>query len=109
MKFVTGDSQMDSLTELLAKDSNNLDPARVINISSTSSVDPYAESALSNQGEGTWSCQLFFFCWELPLMLTNSSDQPSKAAVNHLTSSLAVSLSPRHITYVDRVQFILLL
>ncbi|KAH8824432.1 hypothetical protein DL96DRAFT_208182 [Flagelloscypha sp. PMI_526] len=68
------------LTELLAKDSNNADPARVINISSTSSVDPYSESALSGEGNGTWSYQ------------------PSKAAVNHLTSSLAVSLGPRHIT-----------
>ncbi|KAF9059752.1 hypothetical protein BDP27DRAFT_1430928 [Rhodocollybia butyracea] len=68
------------LTELLAKDSNNRDPARVINISSTASVDPRSEGALSRPGNGTWSYQ------------------PSKAAVNHLTSQLALKLAPRHVT-----------
>ncbi|KAH6919291.1 rhamnolipids biosynthesis 3-oxoacyl-reductase [Coprinopsis sp. MPI-PUGE-AT-0042] len=68
------------LTDLLAKDSNNRDPARVINISSTASVEPSAEGFLSADGNGTWSYQ------------------PSKAAVNHLTSSLAVKLMESHIT-----------
>ncbi|KAJ2929857.1 hypothetical protein H1R20_g7230, partial [Candolleomyces eurysporus] len=68
------------LTELLAKDSTNADPGRVINISSTASVDPSAEGHLSADGNGTWSYQ------------------PSKAAVNHLTSSLAIKLVSRHIT-----------
>lgn len=44
------------LTELLTKDKNSFDPGRVINISSTSSLDPRAESALSDNGNGTWSC-----------------------------------------------------
>ncbi|KAJ3539500.1 hypothetical protein NMY22_g4714 [Coprinellus aureogranulatus] len=69
------------LTELLVtKDATNTDPGRVINISSTASVDPAAEGPLSAGGNGTWSYQ------------------PSKAAVNHLTSSLAVKLLPRHVT-----------
>ncbi|KAJ3823085.1 rhamnolipids biosynthesis 3-oxoacyl-reductase [Lentinula raphanica] len=68
------------LTELLSKDSNNRDPGRVINISSTASIDPRSEGALSRPGNGTWSYQ------------------PSKAAVNHLTSQLALKLAPRHVT-----------
>jgi len=68
------------LTELLCKDSTNLDPARVINISSTASVEPEAEHLLSGPGQGTWSYQ------------------PSKAAVNQLTATLAVKLGPRHVT-----------
>lgn len=68
------------LTDLLTKDANNVDPARVINISSTSSVDPACESPLSDAGNGTWSYQ------------------PSKAAVNHLTSALALKLGPHHVT-----------
>ncbi|THV06894.1 NAD(P)-binding protein [Dendrothele bispora CBS 962.96] len=68
------------LTPLLTKDSNSHDPARVINISSTASVEPASESPLSRPGNGTWSYQ------------------PSKAAVNHLTSQLAVKLGPQHVT-----------
>ncbi|KAK0441381.1 hypothetical protein EV421DRAFT_1891252 [Armillaria borealis] len=69
-----------ALTELLAKESDAYDPGRVINISSTASVEPESEHSLSSPGNGTWSYQ------------------PSKAAVNHLTSSLAVKLGPRHVT-----------
>ncbi|KAG6849916.1 hypothetical protein H0H93_003784 [Arthromyces matolae] len=65
---------------LLEKDSNNLDPGRVINISSTASVDPRVEGPLSRDGNGTWSYQ------------------PSKAAVNQLTSVLALKLGPHHVT-----------
>ncbi|KAJ7577374.1 hypothetical protein C8J56DRAFT_970719 [Mycena floridula] len=68
------------LTELLCKDSTNMDPARVINISSTASVEPASEGYLSGPGNGTWSYQ------------------PSKAAVNQLTAALAVKLGPRHVT-----------
>jgi len=68
------------LSDLLMKDANNLDPGRVINISSIASVDPQSENPLSSEGNGTWSYQ------------------PSKAAVNHLTSSLAVKLAPHHVT-----------
>ena len=68
------------LSELLAKGANNQDPGRVINISSTASVEPSAEGELSSGGNGTWSYQ------------------PSKAAVNHLTSTLAVKLMDRHVT-----------
>ncbi|TFK65347.1 NAD(P)-binding protein [Pluteus cervinus] len=68
------------LSELLAKDSTNQDPGRVINISSTASVEPQSEGVLSSAGNGTWSYQA------------------SKAAVNQLTAQLAVKLGPRHIT-----------
>jgi len=68
------------LADMLAKDSTSFDPGRVINISSTSSVNPRSEHPLSGEGAGTWSYE------------------PSKAAVNHLTSQLAVKLGPRQIT-----------
>ncbi|EAU81947.1 rhamnolipids biosynthesis 3-oxoacyl-[acyl-carrier-protein] reductase [Coprinopsis cinerea okayama7 len=68
------------LAPLLKKDATNQDPGRVINISSTASVEPAAEGALSADGNGTWSYQ------------------PSKAAVNHLTSTLAVKLIGDNIT-----------
>jgi len=68
------------LSELLSKDSTSLDPGRVINISSTSSVDPQSEGHLSSAGSGTYSYNT------------------SKAAVNHLTSQLALTLGTRHIT-----------
>ncbi|KAF8638880.1 hypothetical protein AX17_001934 [Amanita inopinata Kibby_2008] len=68
------------LAPLLTKDSTNQDPGRVINISSTASVEPHCEGLLSSEGNGTWSYQ------------------PSKAAVNHLTSALAVKLGPEQIT-----------
>jgi len=48
-----------SLTELLAKDSNNRDPARVINISSIAAFSPKAEGAsVAAEGNGLWSCEL---------------------------------------------------
>ena len=68
------------LSDLLMKDADNIDPGRVINISSTASVDPRSESPLSSAGNGTWSYQ------------------PSKAAVNSLTSTLALKLAPHHVT-----------
>ncbi|KAJ7084869.1 hypothetical protein B0H15DRAFT_951355 [Mycena belliarum] len=68
------------LTDYLAKGATAYDPGRVINISSTASVDPHSEGPLSDAGNGTWSYQ------------------PSKAAVNHLTSQLAVKLAPSFIT-----------
>jgi len=68
------------LSDLLAKGSTNLNTATVINISSTASFEPHSEGALSSEGNGTWSYQ------------------PSKAAVNHLTSALAVKLAARHVT-----------
>jgi len=68
-------------TPLLAKDSNNRDPARVINISSIAAFSPIADrSKLAGQGNGLWSYHT------------------SKAAVNHLTSQLAVTLGPKFIT-----------
>ncbi|KAJ7041975.1 hypothetical protein C8F04DRAFT_112718 [Mycena alexandri] len=68
------------LSDYLIKGSTSTDPARVINISSTASVDPHSEGPLSGEGNGTWSYQ------------------PSKAAVNHLTSQLAVKLAPSFVT-----------
>ncbi|KAF8480280.1 rhamnolipids biosynthesis 3-oxoacyl-reductase [Russula ochroleuca] len=68
-------------TPLLAKDSNNHDPARVINISSIAGLSPIADrSKLAGNGNGLWSYHT------------------SKAAVNHLTSQLAVTLGPQFIT-----------
>ncbi|KAJ7450899.1 hypothetical protein FB451DRAFT_1410212 [Mycena latifolia] len=68
------------LSDYLSKDSTNTDPGRVINISSTGSVSPHSEGPLSEAGNGVWSYL------------------PSKAAVNHLTSQLAVKLAPSFIT-----------
>ncbi|CAA7260945.1 unnamed protein product [Cyclocybe aegerita] len=68
------------LTDYLSKDATSRNPGTVINISSTASVEPGAEGALSADGNGTWSYQ------------------PSKAAVNHLTSTLALKLGPSQIT-----------
>ncbi|KAJ6553199.1 hypothetical protein B0H19DRAFT_1155923 [Mycena capillaripes] len=68
------------LSDYLIKDSTSTNPGRVINISSTASVDPHSEGPLSDAGNGTWSYQ------------------PSKAAVNHLTSQLAVKLAPSFVT-----------
>ncbi|KAF8268336.1 rhamnolipids biosynthesis 3-oxoacyl-reductase [Lactarius quietus] len=69
------------LTPLLAKDATNRDPGSVINISSTASVSPVSVgSRLLGSGHGLWSYNT------------------SKAAVNHLTSQLAVTLGPRFIT-----------
>ncbi|KAF9265913.1 NAD(P)-binding protein [Marasmius fiardii PR-910] len=68
------------LTDLLSKDSNSYDPARVINVSSVAAVSPNAETPLAAEGNGTWSYQ------------------PSKAAVNHLTTVLAMKLGPKQIT-----------
>ncbi|KAF7314971.1 hypothetical protein MIND_00011200 [Mycena indigotica] len=68
------------LSDYLTKAGTPTDPARVINVSSIASVDPFSEGALSDAGNGTWSYQ------------------SSKAAVNHLTSQLAVKLAPGCVT-----------
>ncbi|KAL5534775.1 hypothetical protein ACEPAG_1239 [Sanghuangporus baumii] len=69
------------LTDYLAKDATSFDPGRVINISSTASIDPHAEeTSVANKGNGLWSYNT------------------SKAAANHLTSLLAVTLCSKHIT-----------
>ncbi|KAJ8591471.1 NAD(P)-binding protein [Rhizopogon salebrosus TDB-379] len=68
------------LSAWLAKDASALDPGRVINISSVASVSPHAEGLVSADGSGTWSYTV------------------SKAAVNHLTSILAVKLGRQKIT-----------
>ncbi|KAL1754850.1 hypothetical protein FB107DRAFT_275352 [Schizophyllum commune] len=68
------------LADLLADGATAMDPGRVINISSTASVEPHAEGPLSQDGNGTWSYQ------------------PSKAAANHLTSVLANKLALRQVT-----------
>ncbi|KAF9044007.1 hypothetical protein BJ165DRAFT_1528583 [Panaeolus papilionaceus] len=68
------------LSDLLVKDSTNVDPGCVINISSTASVEPRSEGLLSADGNGTWSYQA------------------SKAAVNQLTAQLAVKLGPSQVT-----------
>ncbi|KAL1742188.1 hypothetical protein HDZ31DRAFT_66229 [Schizophyllum fasciatum] len=68
------------LANLLADGATSMDPGRVINISSTASVEPHVEGPLSQNGSGTWSYQ------------------PSKAAANHLTSVLATKLAPRQVT-----------
>ncbi|KAJ6500793.1 hypothetical protein C8R45DRAFT_979130 [Mycena sanguinolenta] len=68
------------LTDYLIKDSTPADPARVINISSTASVMPHSEAEFSAEGSAPWSYV------------------SSKAAVNHLTSQLAVKLAPNFVT-----------
>ncbi|KAG8742607.1 hypothetical protein FRC10_001205 [Ceratobasidium sp. 414] len=70
-----------NLTEYLQKDATPLDPGRVVNISSVASKDTIAnETGLSAKGQGLWSYNT------------------SKAAVNHLTSTMAVTLAPKFIT-----------
>ncbi|GBE89778.1 rhamnolipids biosynthesis 3-oxoacyl-reductase [Sparassis crispa] len=69
------------LTDLLAKGSTNVDPGRVINVSSVASlIATSTETSLAAKGSGLWSYAT------------------SKAAVNHLTSQLAVTLLPKRIT-----------
>ncbi|KAJ7932721.1 hypothetical protein B0H13DRAFT_2307391 [Mycena leptocephala] len=68
------------LTDYLTKGATADDPGRVINISSIDSVVPWSENLLSGDGNGTWSYQA------------------SKAAVNHLTTQLAVKLGPSQVT-----------
>jgi repressor of nif and glnA expression len=46
-----------SLTDLLAKDSTSVDPARVIMISSVAGVSPHVETEVSEAGSGVWSCE----------------------------------------------------
>ena len=52
-----------SLTDALAKDSNNLDPARVINISSIASR--LTSSTLTIEGHGVWSCSWSCFVFRV--------------------------------------------
>jgi len=69
------------LTDLLAKDATNTDPGRVINISSVNSLQANTEtSSTSADGHGLWSYHT------------------SKAAVNQLTSNMAVTLMPKFVT-----------
>ncbi|EUC67023.1 defects in morphology protein 1precursor [Rhizoctonia solani AG-3 Rhs1AP] len=69
------------LSELLQKDATALDPGRVVNISSVAGKDPVAhDTGLANKGQGLWSYNT------------------SKAAANHLTTTMAVTLAPKFIT-----------
>ncbi|KAH9812829.1 hypothetical protein DFH28DRAFT_1176295 [Melampsora americana] len=69
------------LTPLLAKDASNIDPGRVIIISSVAGVASVAESTgLGAKGHGLWSYNA------------------SKAAAISLSNNLAVSLGPKFIT-----------
>ncbi|KAJ3308233.1 hypothetical protein HDU76_004057 [Blyttiomyces sp. JEL0837] len=68
-----------SLLPLLKSDDNQ-NPGRVINISSVAGVSPIAEMDLAAAGNGTYSYNT------------------SKAAVNHLTRVLAVSLAKQKVT-----------
>ncbi|CCO30107.1 hypothetical protein BN14_04131 [Rhizoctonia solani AG-1 IB] len=69
------------LSELLQKDATALDPGRVVNISSVAGKDPIAQdTGLANKDQGLWSYNT------------------SKAAVNHLTTTMAVTLAPKFIT-----------
>jgi len=69
------------LTSLLAKDATNLDPGRVIIISSSAGLTSRAESTgLGADGHGLWSYNA------------------SKAAAISLSNNLAVTLAPKYIT-----------
>lgn len=69
------------LSDLLEKDATPTDPGRVVNISSVASRDTIAhDTGLASKGQGLWSYNT------------------SKAAVNHLTSTMAVTLAPKFIT-----------
>lgn len=69
------------LTPLLSKDANNIDPGRVIIISSVAGLTSAAESSgLGAEGHGLWSYNA------------------SKAAAISLSNNLAVTLGPKFIT-----------
>ncbi|GAA5894182.1 hypothetical protein JCM5296_004677 [Sporobolomyces johnsonii] len=69
------------LSQLLSADATSTDPGRVVNISSIAGLDPQADnSLLSDPGLGLWSYNA------------------SKAAANHLTKSLAVTLGTKLVT-----------
>lgn len=62
------------LTPLLAREATNINPGRVINISSVAGLDPKTEdSELSAPGMGLWSCEL-----SLPLPFTFKVDKIDK-------------------------------
>ncbi|ELU40327.1 defects in morphology protein 1, precursor precursor domain-containing protein [Rhizoctonia solani AG-1 IA] len=68
------------LSELLQKDATAADPGRVVNISSVAGNDPIAhDTGLANKDQGLWN-------------------NTSKAAVNHLTTTMAVTLAPKFVT-----------
>ncbi|KAH9834838.1 rhamnolipids biosynthesis 3-oxoacyl-reductase [Rhodofomes roseus] len=71
-----------ALTDVLAKDATSHEPARVINISSIAGLTPipYDDRLTGGNGAGLWSYNT------------------SKAAVNHLTTQLASTLTSKHIT-----------
>ncbi|KAJ7643676.1 hypothetical protein FB45DRAFT_975491 [Roridomyces roridus] len=68
------------LSDYLSQGSTALDPGRVLNISSIASVQPANVDVMSKPEHGVWSYG------------------PSKSAVNHLTSQLAVKLAPKFVT-----------
>ncbi|GAA6010414.1 hypothetical protein JCM11491_006927, partial [Sporobolomyces phaffii] len=69
------------LAELLAKDATNIDPGRVVSITSVAGLDPQADnSVLAEVGTGLWSYNT------------------SKAAANSLTKSLSITLATRNVT-----------
>jgi len=71
-----------ALTDVLTKDATSHDPGRVINISSIAGLTPipYDDRLTGGKGAGLWSYNT------------------SKAAVNHLTTQLASTLTRKHIT-----------
>lgn len=69
------------LSDLLMKDATNIDPGRIINISSIAGLSPIAEDKLSAAGSGTYSYAV------------------SKAAVNHLTTIMAAKFAKDHVMY----------
>ena len=69
-----------ALFPLLHKDATNLDPGRIINISSIAGIGSVAETGVSAPGNGTYSYQ------------------PSKAAANHLTRVLANTWKSENVT-----------
>jgi len=69
-----------ALLPLLANGADNIDPGRVINVSSVAGTTPVAGGALASKGNGTYSYNV------------------SKAAVNHLTRVLAVSVADKFVT-----------
>ncbi|KAL7410467.1 hypothetical protein BDY24DRAFT_407844 [Mrakia frigida] len=69
-----------ALLPLLSKDVNNIDPGRVINITSVWGSKAVVEMALSNPGWGSYSYAT------------------SKAAANHVTRILAASLAGKNIS-----------
>ena len=88
-----------ALTPPLTKDTTNLAPGRVINISSIASLSPRTEgNKLAGEGDGLYSYNVSKACVDTVYHENTLRLISYFSAVNHLTQIQAVSLAPKHVT-----------